>query len=137
MAKLLGCAEVSHSQIHALTSLATSSKANLWDMQIGHFHPQGLRRMIYHEVVKGLPQMQISNLPCSSCLQGKHSCKKIPKVHTSETTSILQLVHSDVAGPFRTQSLGGAHYFLTFIDDLLFDYKSSMFRKIWNFSSRS
>ena len=36
---LLGCAEVSYSQVHALTSLATSSKANLWHKRLRHFHP--------------------------------------------------------------------------------------------------
>ena len=29
----------------------------------------------------------------------------------------LHLVHSDVMGPFKTPSLGGARYVLTFIDD--------------------
>ena len=29
----------------------------------------------------------------------------------------MQLVHSDVCGPMRTQSIGGAKYFVTFIDD--------------------
>ena len=29
----------------------------------------------------------------------------------------LELVHSDVAGPMKTESLGGAKYFVTFTDD--------------------
>jgi hypothetical protein len=29
----------------------------------------------------------------------------------------LELVHSDIAGPFRVESLGGARYYVTFIDD--------------------
>ena len=29
----------------------------------------------------------------------------------------LELVHSDVAGPMKTESFGGARYFVTFIDD--------------------
>ncbi|MCO5584807.1 hypothetical protein L7F22_038739 [Adiantum nelumboides] len=35
----------------------------------------------------------------------------------------LELIHSDVWGPSQTTSLGGAHYFLTFVDD--------MSRKVW------
>ena len=31
--------------------------------------------------------------------------------------TVLNLVHSDVCGKMSTQSLGGAEYFLTFIDD--------------------
>jgi hypothetical protein len=29
----------------------------------------------------------------------------------------LEIVHSDVCGPFRTESLGKGRYFVTFIDD--------------------
>ena len=37
----------------------------------------------------------------------------------SETSSYqkLELVHTDVCGPMQTQSFGGSHYFITFIDD--------------------
>lgn len=45
--------------------------------------------------------------------------KKIPKICTTASTRPLQLVHTDVTGPFRIRSLGGAQYFLTFIDDYL------------------
>ena len=34
-----------------------------------------------------------------------------------QSKKILELVHSDVAGPMKTESLGGARYFVTFIDD--------------------
>lgn len=36
---------------------------------------------------------------------------------------ILELVHSDVCGPFKITSTGGARYFVTFVDDYS--------RKIW------
>ena len=42
--------------------------------------------------------------------------------HGGQKTS-LHLVHSDVVGPFKTSSLGGARYVLRFIDDCT--------RKIW------
>jgi hypothetical protein len=32
-------------------------------------------------------------------------------------TKPLEIVHSDVCGPMRTTSLGGARYFVTYIDD--------------------
>ena len=61
--------------------------------------------------------MSIRNFHCSSCLIGKQTRKSISKVRSHESTEILELVHSDVAGPFRVQSLGGARYFVTFIED--------------------
>ena len=49
---------------------------------------------------------------------GKHARTKIPKETTHHSPQILELVHSVVCGPFRTTSLGGSWYFVTFIDDL-------------------
>ena len=52
--------------------------------------------------------------------------KKRGSNHKSES---LSLVHSDVCGPLPTMSLGGASYFVTFIDD----YSS---RKVWVYPLR-
>ena len=41
----------------------------------------------------------------------------------------LELVHSDVCGPMPTWSLGGASYFITFIDDAT--------RKVWVYAMKS
>ena len=68
-------------------------------------------------VVRGLPNTPITNSSCSSCISGKQSHKSIPKTKSTMSTSPLQLVHSNVASPFRIRSLRGGRYFLTFIDD--------------------
>lgn len=73
--------------------------------------------MVNFEAVSGLPQLQFSKQPCTGCQLGKHARTKMPKETTFHASEILQLVHSDVCGPFRTNSLGGARYFVTFIDD--------------------
>ena len=67
--------------------------------------------------VRGLPPLQYSRQACNGCQLGKHARTKLPKEATFHATNFLQLVHSDVCGPFRTNSLGGAKYFVTFIDD--------------------
>ena len=115
---LLGCREVQNPthEAHAL-NFHDCSKEALWHKRLGHFHHQGLRRMIQSRAVKGLPNMSMSNFSCPFCLAGKQSYKSIPKVKSIESTQPLQLMHSDVANPFCVRSLGGAHFFLTFIDD--------------------
>ena len=70
--------------------------------------------MITH---RGLPHFTISNVPCQACFQGKQSCASIPKLRTSKSTYVLQLVHLDIARPFQVKSLGGSSYFIFFIDD--------------------
>ena len=115
----MGCCVVNNMKCEAfaITSQEQTKMASVWHRRLGHFHYQGIRRMVQFGAVRGLPKMCIRNSPCSSCMQGKQSRKSTPKIRTSESTECLQLVHSDVAGPFRVRSLGGAKYFVTFIDD--------------------
>ena len=54
---------------------------------------------------------------CVHCLAGKQkrvSFHSHPPLRKSE---LLELVHSDLCGPFKVKSKGGALYFVTFIDD--------------------
>jgi transposase InsO family protein len=46
----------------------------------------------------------------------------------SRESSPLDLVHSDICGPMAHQFLGGASYFVTFIDDAT--------RKVWAYLTR-
>ena len=73
--------------------------------------------MVNFEAVTGLPHMQFSKQTCTGCQLEKHARTKMPKETTYHASKILELVHSDVCGPFRTNSSGSARYFVTFIDD--------------------
>jgi len=53
---------------------------------------------------------------CTVCIQAKHIQKSI-KVPVKRTTKPLELVHSDVCGPFSTPTLGDNRYYILFIDD--------------------
>ncbi|KAH9697402.1 Integrase catalytic domain-containing protein [Citrus sinensis] len=46
-----------------------------------------------------------------------------------DTREILEYVHSDVCGPTKTASIGGSHYFVTFIDDFS--------RRVWVYTMRA
>ena len=48
---------------------------------------------------------------CEGCLAGK-MCRK-----PFSTVGEIGLVHSDVCGPTQTRVIGGAKYFVTFVDD--------------------
>ena len=73
--------------------------------------------MILFEAVTGLPHLHLTNQPCGGCQLRKSARTKMPKQTTHHTSKPLELVHSDVCGPFRVNSLGGCRYFVTFIDD--------------------
>ena len=54
---------------------------------------------------------------CKGCIEGKQHRIPFPKEWGTRSSEILGLVHTDVCGPMKTTSMGGARYFVTFIDN--------------------
>ena len=54
---------------------------------------------------------------CESCVKGKHHRSQFPTSGGKRSEEPLGLVHSDLCGKMSAESLSGAEYFLTFIDD--------------------
>ena len=95
-----------------------SSRSNLWHQRLGHVHESRLKKCVQNEFVQGIDIEKMTELSfCEGCLAGKMCQKPFPTVGEIRSTRKLQLVHSDVCGPMQTQSIGGAKYFVTFIDD--------------------
>ena len=120
--------------------VCTHSQATLWHKRLGHFHTEGLQRMTRSEAVTGLPSLHFSRHTCTGCQLGKHTRSKLPKISRHSTSRVLELIHFDVCGPFRQQSLGGHRYFVTFIDDFsrrmwiyFLSHKSEVLTKFQNF----
>ena len=98
-------------------SVATT-RSDLWHQRLGHVHESRLKKCVQNELVQGIDIARMTELSfCEGCLAGKMCRKPFPSVGEIRSTRKLQLVHSDVCGPMQTQSIGGAKYFVTFIDD--------------------
>ena len=100
-----------------INAINLRSQAVLWHKRLGHFHARGMQRMLHSDAVRGMPSFKIPIQHCNECHLGKQAKTKMPKTATFHATHILELIHSDVCGPFRVSSTGGARYFVTFIDD--------------------
>jgi len=105
--------------------LATESKnsaaAILWHQRLGHSHIENLRKMQKKGLVRSDSFLKADFTGeqdlCIGCMQGKFSRTSFPGISESRTTTILELVHTDLCGPMDISSLGGSRFFLTFIDD--------------------
>jgi len=65
---------------------------------------------------------------CEHCVLGKQRRVKFgTAIHN--TKGILDYVHSDVWGSAKTPSIGGRHYFVTFVDDFS--------RRVWVFTMKN
>ena len=94
------------------------SRSDLWHQRLGHVHESRLKKCVQNKSVQGIDVDEITDLSfCKGCLAGKMCRKPFPTVGEIWSTRKLHLVHSDICGPMQTQSIGGANYFVTFIDD--------------------
>lgn len=66
---------------------------------------------------------------CSYCLAGKQNRVSFMSHSSSRKSGLLELVHTDVCGLLKVRTLGGALYFVTFIDDCS--------RKLWTYALKS
>ena len=70
------------------------------------------------EAVVGLPKFgKIEKSVCGSCQLGKQTKSTHPKVNVIATSRPLELLHVDLMGPTRTESMGGKRYIMVVVDD--------------------
>ena len=99
-------------------SIACSQNIDLWHQRYGHLGVQNLKKLVNDNLVDGLDFDAKKDISfCEPCANGKHHREKFPKTSLTKASKPLELVHSDVCGKMNVPSLGGAEYFLTFIDD--------------------
>ena len=80
---------------------------DLWHQRMGHVSYKHLLVVSKHESVLGIPKLsRVSNVVCGPCQLGKQTKAKHLGTQTSATSRPLELLHLDLMGPTRTESLG-------------------------------
>ena len=59
----------------------------------------------------------MNNVVCGPCQFGKQTKAKHPSTQTLATSRPFELLHLDLMGPTRTESLGGKRYIMVVVDD--------------------
>ncbi|GJR49763.1 retrovirus-related pol polyprotein from transposon TNT 1-94 [Tanacetum coccineum] len=71
-----------------------------------------------NNIVTGLPKLKsIKDHLCSSCELGKAKRKSFHNKTTPSSKRRLQLLHMDLCGPMRVESINGKKYVLVIVDD--------------------
>ena len=89
----------------SMCAMITKTEDNiyLWHQRMGHLNFNDIKKI--RDCTEGVKlSSKMQNCICITCLEGKQ-------------TSLLELIHSDVCGPMKHVSIGGARYLVTFIDD--------------------
>ncbi|CAL9013344.1 unnamed protein product [Prunus brigantina] len=88
-----------------------------WHKRLGHLNERSIKLLENQGMVHGLPHLEQMSVVCDGCMQGKQHRDSFPLESTWRASKPLELVHTDICGPMKTESLSGNRYFLLFTDD--------------------
>ncbi|GJT75863.1 retrovirus-related pol polyprotein from transposon TNT 1-94 [Tanacetum coccineum] len=101
-----------------LMAKATSSQAWLWHRRLSHLNFDTINLLSKNNIVNGLPKLKfVKDHLCSSCELGKAKRKSFHSKTTPSSKRRLQLLHMDLCGPMRVESINGKKYVLVIVDD--------------------
>ena len=85
----------------------------LWHKCLGHLSKNKIERLMSNGILDSIDFTSFD--VCVECIKGKQTKSK--KLGAYRATDVLELIHTDICGPFHTPSWNGQQYFISFIDD--------------------
>jgi hypothetical protein len=89
---------------------------NLWHAQLGHPSRETVKCLSHFSTGAYIDSSQPLHM-CEPCIMGKHPCKPYPPSTTPKASHVLDLVHSDLCGPFPITTPHGKWHFILFLND--------------------
>ncbi|GJR05217.1 retrovirus-related pol polyprotein from transposon TNT 1-94 [Tanacetum coccineum] len=103
-----------------LLSKASKTKSWLWHRRLSHLNFGTLNKLAKDGLARGISKLKFQkDHLCSACALGKS--KKSSHQPKAEDTNQekLYLLHMDICGPMRVESINGKKYILVIVDDYL------------------
>ena len=99
--------------VAAAAAVSSIPSLALWHARLGHASSSQVQQLASRGLIGSV---STENFDCVSCQLGKQPTLPF---NTSESisTTIFDLIHSDVWGPSSISSTGGSRYFVVFVDD--------------------
>ena len=92
---------------------------DLWHQRMGHASYKYLSIISKHKSILGIPKLSRMSNVCEPCQLRKQTKAKHLSTQTSATSRPLELLHLDLMGPTRTESLGGKRYIMVVVDNII------------------
>ncbi|KAJ9561381.1 LOW QUALITY PROTEIN: hypothetical protein OSB04_006541 [Centaurea solstitialis] len=90
----------------------------LWHKRLSHLNFRYIDKIVKHQLVSGIPMIKFEQEEmCSGCEKGKMKRASHPPKPEQGSKSLLSLLHMDLCGPMKFQSLAGRKYILVIVDD--------------------
>ncbi|KAH9668657.1 Integrase catalytic domain-containing protein [Citrus sinensis] len=102
-----------HGNIGVKRSALNEQSSMLWHMRLGHISIERIKRLVNDGALEALDFTDFGT--CVDYIKGKQTNKT--KKGARRGSNILEIVHTDICGPFSKVCLNGQRYFISFIDD--------------------
>nr|GEV41223.1 retrovirus-related Pol polyprotein from transposon TNT 1-94 [Tanacetum cinerariifolium] len=114
----LSIQDMMESSLICLLSKASKTKSWLWHRYLSHLKFDAINHLARQGLVRGLAKLKFKkDHICSACTMGK-STKKSHKHKSKDTNEEkLYLLHMDLYGSMRVESINGKKYILVIVDD--------------------
>jgi hypothetical protein len=91
--------------------------SRIWHERFGHLNFRYMQQLSKKILFDGLLDIHFSKGVCEGCVLGKHPQEKFDKGKSQRAYAPLNLIHSDLMGPFPHPSISKARFVLIFVDD--------------------
>ena len=102
-----------HGNIGVKRSALNEQSSMLWHRRLGHISIERIKRLVNDGALEALDFTDFGT--CVDYIKGKQTNKT--KKGARRGSNILEIVHTDICGPFSKVCLNGQRYFISFIDD--------------------
>ncbi|GJV59182.1 retrovirus-related pol polyprotein from transposon TNT 1-94 [Tanacetum coccineum] len=97
---------------------ATSTKSWLWHQRLSHLNFDTIKDLAKNDLVTDLPKFKYHKEHlCPSCEQRKSKKASHPPKHVPNSKQRLHLLHINLCGPMRVESISDKRYVLVIVDD--------------------
>ncbi|KAJ9566985.1 hypothetical protein OSB04_002951 [Centaurea solstitialis] len=106
--------------MNATCLLSKASKEDnwLWHRRLCHQNFKDMNKLVSKVLVKGLPDTRLSkDTLCPVCEQGKMRRSSHPPRMDTNSKNPLDMIHMDLCGPMRVESLARKKYMLVLVDE--------------------
>ena len=96
-----------------------ANSSSLWHKRLGHISKRRIERLVSNGILDSLDFVDFEI--CTNCIKGRQTNTR--RFGANRATNVLQLIHTDICGPFPMISWNGQQYFIMFIDEFSrYDY---------------
>jgi len=100
-------------KLQALAVKVSPSNQDLWHRRFGHLSLTQMKQVHGKDCSIG----SLENRECEVCIRGKMVRRPFPPSKSERSKEPLQLIHTDLFGPMKLYSFGGARYVMLLQDD--------------------